>query len=74
MIAEQSKAFGQAAREIGDQEIVERLVCALINEGARILAEGIAAARLRHRRSLYEWLWVFRSGVADRCSTPIPSV
>jgi 3-hydroxyacyl-CoA dehydrogenase len=31
-----------ARREIGDQEIVERLVYALVDEGARVLEEGIA--------------------------------
>ena len=30
-------------RAIGDEEIVDRLTLALINEGAAILAEGIAA-------------------------------
>ena len=43
MILEQSKAQGIERREIGDEEIVERLVYALVNEGARILEEGIAA-------------------------------
>jgi 3-hydroxyacyl-CoA dehydrogenase len=32
-----------APRAIGDQEIVDRLVYALVNEGARLLEEGIAA-------------------------------
>jgi len=31
-------------REIGDTEILERCLCALVNEGARILEEGIAAS------------------------------
>jgi 3-hydroxyacyl-CoA dehydrogenase len=43
MIVEQSQAQGIARRAISDQEIVERLVFALTNEGARILEEGIAA-------------------------------
>jgi len=43
MILEQSKALGITRREISDREIVERLVYALVNEGARILEEGIAA-------------------------------
>ena len=43
MILERSKAQGIERREIGDREIVERLVYALANEGARILEEGIAA-------------------------------
>ena len=34
---------GRAPRKIGDDEIVERCVLALVNEGARVLEEGIAA-------------------------------
>ena len=36
------KSLGIAPREIDDSEIVERMVYALINEGARLLEEGIA--------------------------------
>jgi 3-hydroxyacyl-CoA dehydrogenase len=36
-------ALGITPRAIDDSEIVERLVYALVNEGARLLAEGIAA-------------------------------
>ena len=43
MIVRQSAAQGITRRAISDQEIVERLVYALTNEGARILEEGIAA-------------------------------
>ena len=42
MIVRHSAALGIARRAIGDEEIVERLVYALVNEGARILEEGIA--------------------------------
>ena len=42
MIVQHSQDIGVARRKIGDQEIVERLVYALVNEGARILEEGIA--------------------------------
>jgi 3-hydroxyacyl-CoA dehydrogenase len=42
MIAAHSRELGADARAIGDEEIVERLVYALVNEGARILEEGIA--------------------------------
>lgn len=38
-----SKTLGVTRREIGDEEIVERLIYPMINEGARILEEGIAA-------------------------------
>ena len=43
VIAEGRKALGIVPRKIGDEEIVERCVYALVNEGARILEEGIAA-------------------------------
>ncbi|MBB5606219.1 MULTISPECIES: 3-hydroxyacyl-CoA dehydrogenase NAD-binding domain-containing protein [unclassified Janthinobacterium] len=42
MIIQHSDDIGLARRKISDQEIVERLVYALVNEGARILEEGIA--------------------------------
>jgi 3-hydroxyacyl-CoA dehydrogenase len=43
MIDEYRKEKGIAARRLGDEEIVQRCVFALVNEGARILDEGIAA-------------------------------
>jgi 3-hydroxyacyl-CoA dehydrogenase len=43
MISAYRMEKGLAARKIGDDEIVERCVYALVNEGARILEEGIAA-------------------------------
>jgi 3-hydroxyacyl-CoA dehydrogenase len=42
MIEGHSAELGVARRKIGDQEIVERLVYSLVNEGAKILQEGIA--------------------------------
>ncbi len=42
MIAAHARQRGVAARAVGDAEIVQRLVYALVNEGARILEEGIA--------------------------------
>jgi 3-hydroxyacyl-CoA dehydrogenase len=42
MIIQHSFDLKLQRRPIGDQEIVERLVYALVNEGARILEEGIA--------------------------------
>lgn len=42
MIVAHSAELGIARRKIGDQEIVERLVYALVNEAANILEEGIA--------------------------------
>jgi 3-hydroxyacyl-CoA dehydrogenase len=43
MIEQHSADIGVQRRRISDEEIVERLVYALVNEGARILEEGIAA-------------------------------
>lgn len=43
LIEKHSKDLGIARRAISDEEIVERLVYALVNEGAHILEEGIAA-------------------------------
>jgi 3-hydroxyacyl-CoA dehydrogenase len=43
MIEDQRKALGITPRKISDEEIVHRLVYALVNEGARILEEGIAS-------------------------------
>ncbi|MDO8298379.1 3-hydroxyacyl-CoA dehydrogenase, partial [Lacisediminimonas sp.] len=42
MIVRHSADIGVARRKISDQEIVERLVFALVNEGAQILEDGIA--------------------------------
>nr|WP_315259337.1 3-hydroxyacyl-CoA dehydrogenase NAD-binding domain-containing protein [uncultured Duganella sp.] len=42
MIVQHSADLGIARRKISDEEIVERLVYALVNEGALILEEGIA--------------------------------
>jgi 3-hydroxyacyl-CoA dehydrogenase len=43
MIEKHRKDLGIAPRKIGDDEIVQRLVFALVNEGAKILEEGIAS-------------------------------
>jgi 3-hydroxyacyl-CoA dehydrogenase len=43
MIVEHSRMLGLTRRTISDEEIVERLVLALVNEGALILEEGIAS-------------------------------
>jgi 3-hydroxyacyl-CoA dehydrogenase len=42
MIVERSAEAGIARRPIEDREIVDRCVLALVNEGARILEDGIA--------------------------------
>ncbi len=42
LLAEHRKAIGVPARKVSDEEIIERCVIALANEGARILEDGIA--------------------------------
>ena len=42
LVLAHSAELGLARREVGDDEIVARCVLALVNEGARILEEGIA--------------------------------
>jgi 3-hydroxyacyl-CoA dehydrogenase len=42
MIADYSREQGIERRKVTDEEIIERLVYALVNEGAKILEEGIA--------------------------------
>ena len=43
MIEDHRKELGVTPRKISDDEIVQRLVFALVNEGARILEDGIAS-------------------------------
>ena len=43
MIDEHRKSLGITPRKISDEEIVQRLVFALVNEGAQILEDGIAS-------------------------------
>ncbi|MBN8556272.1 MAG: enoyl-CoA hydratase/isomerase family protein [Proteobacteria bacterium] len=43
MIATHRQAQGISPRKISDEEIVQRLVYALVNEGARILEDGISS-------------------------------
>ncbi|MBV9403102.1 MAG: enoyl-CoA hydratase/isomerase family protein [Candidatus Eremiobacteraeota bacterium] len=42
LFADEAKRFGLSPREPGDEEIVKRLVYALINRGAELLREGVA--------------------------------
>lgn len=42
LIEAESAALGLARRQISDEEVQERLLLALINEGAKLLEEGIA--------------------------------
>jgi 3-hydroxyacyl-CoA dehydrogenase len=54
LIKSRSEELGIRRREISDQEIFERCFYPLINEGARILAEGIAL-----RASDIDVVWVY---------------
>jgi 3-hydroxyacyl-CoA dehydrogenase len=42
IVLEESARLGLSRRKVGDEEIVQRALYALINEGARLLEEGIA--------------------------------
>jgi 3-hydroxyacyl-CoA dehydrogenase len=57
IILETSARLGFARRQIGPEEIVERTVFPMINEGARILEEGIAA-----RSGDIDVVWVYGYG------------
>ena len=52
MIEAHRAELGVVPRQISDDEIVHRLVFSLVNEGAKIVEEGIAIARQRHRHGL----------------------
>jgi 3-hydroxyacyl-CoA dehydrogenase len=53
LIREEADRLEIRRREIGDEEIVSRCLCALVNEGARILEDGIAL-----RASDIDLVWI----------------
>ena len=57
IILDASARLGIARRQIGSEEIVERTIFPMINEGARILEEGIAA-----RPGDIDVIWVYGYG------------
>jgi len=57
IVAAASRKLGRERRRFGAEEIVERLVYPMVNEGARILDEGIAA-----RPGDIDVIWVFGYG------------
>jgi 3-hydroxyacyl-CoA dehydrogenase len=57
LILKISEGLGVQRRAISEKEIVERLVFPMINEGARILSEGIAA-----RASDIDMIWIYGYG------------
>ena len=58
LIDETLQRLGRKRRVVSDDEILERMMYPMINEGARILEEKIAARAERHRRDLALWLWL----------------
>ena len=51
-----ASAAGIRRRPFTNEEIIERTIYALINEGARVLEEGLRQPRRRYRRRLHQWL------------------
>jgi 3-hydroxyacyl-CoA dehydrogenase len=60
IVLEESERLGVKRRKVSDEEIVERALYSLINEGARILEEGVAA-----RSSDIDIVYVAGYGFAD---------
>ena len=57
LVVETSKELGIERREIGEQEIIERCFYPLVNEGAKILEEGLAL-----RASDIDVIWIHGYG------------
>ena len=57
LILQESKALGIERREISDEEILQRCLYPMINEGARILQEGIV-----ERASDFDLIWLYGYG------------
>jgi 3-hydroxyacyl-CoA dehydrogenase len=57
LVEQVSKEQGRARRPVTDEEIIERCMYALVNEGAKILAEGLAARPLD-----IDMIWIFGYG------------
>ena len=66
LIVETSRKLGIARREISDSEIHERLIYPMINEGARILGEGIA-----ERASDIDLVWLYGYGWPRQTGGPM---
>jgi 3-hydroxyacyl-CoA dehydrogenase len=66
LIEQTTSALGLKRRAIDDQEILERLLFPMINEGARILEEGIAA-----RASDIDVVWLYGYGWPVATGGPI---
>ena len=57
LVEQVSKEQSRARRAVSDEEIVERCMYALVNEGAKILEEGLAARPLD-----IDMIWIFGYG------------
>lgn len=57
LIIEHSREIGMERRQISDQEILERALFAMINEGAKILEEGVA-----YRPHDIDVVWIYGYG------------
>jgi 3-hydroxyacyl-CoA dehydrogenase len=66
IIEDFAKKQGVERREISDQEIVERTLYTMVNEGAKILEEGIA-----QRASDVDVVWVYGYGWPVYCGGPM---
>jgi len=73
MIRKHRESMGIAPRKVPEEEIVERLVYALVNEAARILEEGIAL-RVSDIDVVCLMGYGSRLGAEGRCFTPTLSV
>ena len=58
LIDETLQRLGRKTRVVSDDEILERMMYPMINEGARILEERHRGASERYRRDLALWLWL----------------
>ena len=72
LVEEAARQSGITRRAVSPEEIVERTVYALINEGARILEEGIAI-RAGDIDIVYVYGYGFPARAAARCGTPTRS-
>ncbi|MEH2588205.1 3-hydroxyacyl-CoA dehydrogenase NAD-binding domain-containing protein [Bradyrhizobium sp. AZCC 1721] len=66
LIVDTSRKLGITRRQISDAEIHERLIYPMINEGARILEEGIA-----ERASDIDLVWLYGYGWPPQTGGPI---
>ena len=71
LIESTARAAGIERRVISQEEIVDRCILALVNEGARILEEGMAL-RASDIDVIYSPAMASPPGAADPCSTPKP--